>query len=122
MDRKDAILNLRQVLINRRDALRRALDDNMGLLGQVASKQSNEDPADGADGSAQQHIGSLLAEVENRELVCIDAALERMRKGEFGICQDCKISIPIARLNTLPYADRCIKCQCKVERQKVGIA
>jgi DnaK suppressor protein len=111
MDRKDSILRLRQELISRRDALRRSLDGNMGLLGQVVSKKSNEDPADGADGSTQQHIGSLLAEVENRELTYIDAALKRMRDGTYGVCQDCGINIPMARLNALPYATHCISCQ-----------
>lgn len=121
MDRKDAILRLRQVLISRRNALRIALDGNMGLLGQVAPRKSNEDPADGADSSVQQDISSRLAEVENRELIRIDAALDRMRNGTYGVCADCRINIPMARLDALPYATHCIKCQRMAEMPVFGL-
>jgi DnaK suppressor protein len=50
-------------------------------------------------------------------LARIEYALERMRNGHFGICEGCGTSIPMARLNALPYATYCISCQREAERQ-----
>ena len=70
----------------------------------------------------QDEISSQLAEVESRELTRIEYALERMRNGQFGICEGCGTNIPMARLNALPYATYCIKCQREAERQGASSA
>jgi DnaK suppressor protein len=67
--------------------------------------------------SAQDEITSQLAEVESRELAAIESALERMKKGTYGKCEACGASIPLARLQALPYAVLCIKCQQEAEEQ-----
>jgi DnaK suppressor protein len=38
-------------------------------------------------------------------------ALERLDKGEYGVCEDCEESIPPRRLDAIPWARLCIKCQ-----------
>jgi DnaK suppressor protein len=58
--------------------------------------------------------------VESRELSRIENALERIREGHYGICEGCACNIPIARLNALPYATLCIKCQRESEREGAG--
>jgi DnaK suppressor protein len=119
MSRKDAILNMRQVLIKRRDALRKALAGDLSLLKELRA-QSSGDVVDAALDSVQDEISSQLAEVESRELSRIEYALERMRNGQFGLCESCGTGIPVARLNALPYATCCIKCQREMERQGAG--
>lgn len=116
MSRKDAILNMRQILIKRRDALRKALAGDLSLLRELRA-QASGDVVDAALDSAQDEISSQLAEVESRELARIEYALERMRNGQFGVCEGCGANIPMARLNALPYATYCIKCQREAERQ-----
>ncbi len=116
MSRKDAILNMRQVLIKRRDALRKALAGDLSLLKELRA-QTSGDVVDAALDSVQDEISSQLAEVESRELSRIEYALDRMRNGHFGICESCGANIPMARLNALPYATYCIKCQREMERQ-----
>ena len=37
-------------------------------------------------------------------------ALERLDKGEYGICESCGVAIPIARLEVLPYTTLCVEC------------
>jgi DnaK suppressor protein len=39
-----------------------------------------------------------------------------MREGQYGVCEGCSCSIPLARLNALPYATFCIECQREAER------
>jgi len=115
MGRKDAILNMRQVLLKRRDALRKALAGDLSQLRELNAKTSG-DLIDAALDSVQDEISSQLAEVESRELARIENALERMRNGQFGVCEGCGCAIPMARLNALPYATHCIKCQRELER------
>ena len=115
MARKDAILNLRQVLVKRRDALRSALAGDLSLLKELR-EQTSGDVVDFALDSAQDEISSQLAEVESRELSSIETALERMRDGSYGICEECATTIPLARLQALPYAMTCIQCQRESEK------
>ncbi|MEN6458299.1 MAG: TraR/DksA family transcriptional regulator [Thermoguttaceae bacterium] len=119
MSRKDAILSMHQILIKRRDALRKALAGDLSLLKELRA-QTSSDMVDAALDSVQDEISSQLAEVESRELSRIEYALERMREGQFGLCEGCGTNIPMARLNALPYATHCIKCQREAERQGGG--
>ena len=52
-----------------------------------------------------------LIENEEEELHEIDAALERLEKGEYGICDECKKAIPKGRLRVIPYTRFCINCK-----------
>jgi DnaK suppressor protein len=119
MSRKDAIVNMHQILIKRRDALRKALAGDLSLLKELRS-QTSGDVVDAALDSVQDEISSQLAEVESRELARIEYALERMRDGHYGVCEGCGENIPLARLNALPYATFCITCQREAERQGSG--
>jgi DnaK suppressor protein len=110
MARKDSILKLRDLLVKRRDALRRALAGDLSLL-KALPDQTGGDVVDAALDAAQDEISSKLAEVESRELANIEVALERMRSGTYGLCEVCGGKIPLARLNALPYASNCIECQ-----------
>ena len=114
MARKDAVMNLRQILIRRRDALRRALAGDLSSLKELR-QQTSSDVMDAALDSAQDEISSQLAEVESRELAHIEMALELMRDGNYGVCEGCGEGIPLARLQALPYATTCIQCQREAE-------
>ena len=115
MARKDALLELRSILVRRRDALRSALAGDLSLLKELRS-ESPGDVIDAALDTAQDEISSQLAEVESRELAHIENALERMRSGQYGLCEVCAGKIPMARLDALPYATMCIDCQRDLER------
>lgn len=119
MARKDSILSMRQILIQRRDALRKALAGDLSLLKELRA-QTAGDVVDAALDSAQDEISSQLAEVESRELASIENALRRMKEGQYGVCETCSCSIPMARLNALPYATLCINCQREAERYGQG--
>lgn len=116
MGRKEAILKLRQVLLHRRDALRKALAGDLSSLKELR-EQSSGDMLDAALDSAQDEISCQLAEVESRELAQIENALERMRNGTYGICEVTGKPIPLARLQALPYATMCIEAQREAERE-----
>ncbi|MBM3998079.1 MAG: TraR/DksA family transcriptional regulator [Planctomycetes bacterium] len=114
--RKEAVLKLRQILIRRRDALRKALAGDLSSLKELR-EQTGGDLIDFALDSAQDEISSQLAEVESRELAQIEGALERMRLGTYGMCEMTGRPIPLARLQALPYATMCIEAQREAEKQ-----
>lgn len=114
MSRKDALAKLRDVLLLRREALRRALDGDISMLQTLS--QEGGDVMDAAMDTAQDEISSQLVEVESRELTQIEDALTRFRDGIYGDCEGCDKPIPLARLQAVPYATGCIDCARKQER------
>ncbi len=119
MGRKDAILKLRQILLRRRDALRKALDGDLSALKELR-EQSSGDMVDAALDSTHDEISFQLAEVESRELAQIDKALDRMRNGSYGVCEVTGRPIPLARLQALPYATMCIEAQREAEKGTIA--
>lgn len=112
MSRKDSIKELKEVLFKRRDALKLAL---AGDLSQLREMQESGDIVDLALDTTSDEISSQLAEVEARELSNIVVAMEKMKSGSYGDCEACSKAIPLARLQALPYAILCIKCQIEAE-------
>jgi RNA polymerase-binding transcription factor DksA len=69
----------------------------------------------GSDNFEQEFTLSLM-ESEEETLEQIDAALERIEEGVYGLCLECEAKIPKARLNAIPYTPHCVKCASKLER------
>ena len=97
-----------------RDFLRQALAGDLSLL-QKLQKESG-DVVDAALDNSYEEISSQMVEVESRELIHIQAALARIDAGTYGRCESCENAIPKARLEVLPYATMCIKCQREAEQ------
>lgn len=68
----------------------------------------------GTDNFEQEFTLSLLAN-EGDTLELIEAALERIEEGKYGLCTDCELTIPKTRLNALPYTPFCVKCAEKAQ-------
>jgi len=105
---------MRQTLVKRRDALRRTLAGELGLIKSLEG-QAVGDLVDLALDSSQGEINSQLAEVESRELANVEKALQRIELGEYGRCEHCDGNIPSARLQAVPDATLCIRCQREAE-------
>ena len=115
MSRTAAILKLRDALLKRRDALRKALAGDLSLLKEIQA-QSGGDEIDAALDASHNEINSQLAELESRELAQVEEALARMEEGTYGICEATGQPIPLARLQALPYATFCIEAQRELEK------
>jgi len=57
---------------------------------------------------------TLLSE-EGDRLALIQAALERLEDGSYGVCAECSGEISARRLNAIPYARFCIECKSAKE-------
>ena len=73
------------------------------------------------DDLAQDYISleqeAALLAIEQEQLAKIEDALQRLDDGTYGICLDCREPIPPERLEALPYATLCVRCQSRQERK-----
>ncbi|HKQ32912.1 MAG TPA: TraR/DksA C4-type zinc finger protein, partial [Thermodesulfobacteriota bacterium] len=60
-------------------------------------------------------VVDALDETLRTELNLVNSALSRAEKREYGICSICDEPIPVARLEALPYTDRCVSCASESE-------
>ena len=67
-------------------------------------------PADVASDRAEQELDLGLPETVQARLIEIDAALHRTEDGRYGICDRCGDGFEVARLRTLPWAGRGVRC------------
>ncbi len=100
---------VKQRLLARRDELRsREASANAGLRQQP--DLSNGDYADVATQSEQNGLLSALSRTADAELKRIDAALQRLRDGRYGVCMRCGEPIEPERLQAIPDTSRCATC------------
>lgn len=73
--------------------------------------------ADQGSGAMERETAFLFASEEGRRLAAIDHALRSLYNDadSFGHCEDCGAEIAFARLEAVPYAERCIGCQREQE-------
>ena len=66
----------------------------------------------------RDEIQVAVVDNRSRQLAQIEAALERLGRRDYGICDDCAEFIGLARLRALPFAERCTPCQSHAELQE----
>ncbi|MFM6986541.1 MAG: TraR/DksA family transcriptional regulator [Hydrogenophaga sp.] len=88
---------------------------------EAAAEAREHESDDWAQADAERDLAIALEERESAELVGIDAALQRIADGSYGLCVDCGAGIATARLHASPTALRCVGCQGKAERAQGGV-
>ncbi|MFI8182671.1 TraR/DksA family transcriptional regulator [Actinacidiphila glaucinigra] len=67
-------------------------------------------PPDGR-AAAREEVRAALAASARMVLADVEAALERMREGRYGICPLCRGPIPLSHLVVVPQARYCGRCR-----------
>jgi DnaK suppressor protein len=83
-----------------------AVGDNTPLADEVDVIRLNEDR------EMSFATRSLLVERANK----LAEALQRLRGGEYGLCEECGGAIAPARLRVMPEVTTCVLCQDRLER------
>ena len=73
------------------------------------------DPIDDASKSLDKEILFELSGNAHKTLDQIEAALRKIDKGIYGVCEYCRQPIPKKRIKALPFARYCINCQHNTE-------
>lgn len=63
----------------------------------------------------EREIQTNSIDMDARLLRQVKAALKRMRDGDYGICIDCDEPMTPKRLLAIPWAERCVGCQEKID-------
>ena len=90
-----------------------AVNNNPRELGEISSLPSHL--ADLGTETFEQDKDLGLAERASAEIREIDQALERLKAGEYGVCESCEKPIPLERLRALPFATLCAVCKAQQE-------
>lgn len=117
MTRNDA--HLHELLV----AEQAALAESIGHYEVVARHKKpglGNHMADDGTEAFDQAAGLALHLNEQALLSQVESALERMEKGTYGFCQRCGEEIDYARLEAIPYATLCIRCQQHLEEYPRG--
>ena len=75
--------------------------------------------ADIGDMSANAYSRDVLfnlSETQRQQIRDIDAALERIDQGEYGVCMHCGEDIAPRRLEVRPFSRYCIECKTDLEK------
>ena len=109
------IKQLKQRFMALREEISRELikSDNEHYI-DLAGKVHDLEEASVADLLADLQLATIDRGVN--EIRDIDAALLRIAQGSFGICTDCDEPIDLKRLQALPTAKRCQRCQTMYEK------
>ena len=99
----------RQQLLDERDRIKQ------DILGRTELPQSFSDDGalDSADCSVREHSMDLegsLMNMKSDRLENINAALQRIERGDYGICVKCRKEIDPKRLDAEPTAMTCMDC------------
>lgn len=99
----------RKLLLEKRAELARAGAGKKNSLRQEAARHA--DFLDQSVHAIEESIQVRLRQTDHRLLKAIDAALSRVDRGTFGICEVCADPIPAPRLNAVPWARLCRDCK-----------
>jgi DnaK suppressor protein len=90
--------------------LRNRLSQEPGDLDRIAVERT-ADEFDTMRGIVERDMEVRLLNQRAEILRNVHAALDRLRQGTYGVCCDCDEDIPARRLEAVPWAERCARCQ-----------
>ena len=90
---------------------------------QEEGRTADEDPTvDLADKAANSYTKEFLFGMTNTDrslLNLIDAALKRIQEDEYGVCANCQEEMQQKRLEAVPWAACCVRCQDIADKERV---
>lgn len=120
---QDQTHELRSLIDQRRAALVKELREDTAR----AREQPYAEHAGPAPDTGDESVATLFADLgqadvgrDLEEFRALEAARDRLRGGDYGICMDCGGDIGFARLKATPSAARCIECQERHEKTYGG--
>jgi DnaK suppressor protein len=86
------------------------------IAGLLDSTVSSADPLDRTSLELEREFALRLLDRENKFILKIKKALEKIEDQSFGVCEDCGEAIDIERLKLRPVTELCIGCKTHQER------
>ena len=105
---RDQINMLKAVLRNKRSELTRSIGSQSS---QLSIGEIERELMDRIQGMSRREEAVTYLGMLNHNLTAVDTALQAMEEGSYGTCADCGEPIAVRRLQAIPWASRCVRCQ-----------
>ena len=112
---KRKLKSYRDRLLERREGLFKQVNE-AELSSRERDAEATQDPADMAANAYTKELLISMSANDRRLLELIDEALGRIEAGEYGECVNCGEPVSEKRLEAVPWARYCLKCQDLQER------
>lgn len=99
-----------QKLANRLTERQLLLVDKLTKRDEILIERAADD-IDNCHNLVGRDLAVSLINNDSQQLIEIERALQRIDRGEFGICVVCDEAISPRRLEAVPWAARCVRCQ-----------
>ena len=113
-EQKEALMNLRDELLPNMQSVTR---DHLRSGASNVSSSSGQHIGDAGSEAEVRDLTIRLLDKDREQLFEIDAALERIRRGTYGICEISLDPIPKKRLQVRPFCRLTVKCQEEYEKK-----
>lgn len=100
--RRDGLFNPKEVLLDQLASMK--IDRSIDAI-------EKGDEIDLATGEISRELDAKISMRQHKQVKEIHEALDRLKHGEYGICEDCGDPIPEQRLRLFPAARLCVRCQ-----------
>ena len=110
----------RDRLLARREGLFRLVTE-AEMSSRERDAEATQDPADMAANAYTKELLISMSANDRRLLGHIDESLARIEAGEYGHCVNCGEPVPEKRLEAVPWARYCVKCQDLQERGLLNV-
>lgn len=116
---KKKLEQFKKKLEQRQQELRRTVSRNVQDGRAADSEDIAQDIADKAANSYTKEFLFSQSSNDRALLARVEEALVRIREGGFGECINCGNEVNPKRLEAVPWARYCIKCQEKIEQGQI---
>ena len=107
---KDMLLKMREELV--REIARKSKATAVSGVSDIG------DILDSVSEERTRELEMILTDREKQKLKQIDDALDRIEENTYGLCEECGVKIPRARLKVVPFAKYCVECKEVIEREE----
>lgn len=111
---KSELEYFKDILLQRKEQILKNLNGVAEEMDELSSQELNDD-GDFASVSSEQLVEGAIATQQEQELREIENALQKIKDGNYGICEMCEEPIGTHRLKVKPHAVYCIDCREVVE-------
>ena len=113
---KTELNKFKEVLETKQAELTQVLRNREGI-----AIEKSPDALDEVQNAAERELAIRNLDRESNLLRNVRAALHRIDEGTFGVCLHCEEDISPKRMNAVPWAAFCIKCQEQVDRHEIEV-
>jgi DnaK suppressor protein len=111
MDKKK-LENYRHRLLDKQGELLRLVSKS-DQDGREADEEGTQDIADKASNAYTKEFLFHQSDDNRQILFLVNEALDRIKRGTYGVCIECHEDVQPKRLEAVPWARHCIECQAK---------